>query len=188
MGNKVELTQIQANAIDCIKKKYSAHEEDIIRDQAHGHNGWADKLIGLKDMPLLTLVDALRVGYAVKHELGVGDIVKLVNGGNLGTSKHGEVQSLCADEVYLNNHGWISIERLKCVTPEEAAIEKERMMWLDIETGDVLIHKISRRLCRFIDQDSLDKIMIQVSWDLGAIAFAPRSNFELYTKKVQSND
>lgn len=190
MTTKAEITQAQADAIIRINREFSPYVEDIIRDQAHGHNGWANKLTGLRGMPLLLLIDALRVGYVVKPKFAVGDIVQQLNGSVFKTeSYHGEVILYNDKQVFIKDLGWFNIGQLMNTTPEEVATEKTRMMWLAVEPGDVLIQKQNKRLCTFISHHSLDKIMTSVSWYNDKLDLEPRDNFELYAKKlVTPND
>lgn len=150
MTEKVKLTQSQVNAIDWIASETGRDHEDIIRDHADKPGGWMHGAGALNDMPLLTLVDALRIGYEVELEYKKDDWVQ-DHHGNIGV-----VTKVEGDKVW---GSWNGVkheayarrrEIVKKFTSEEIRAEKESRVWAGIgrkakefQYGDVLINKMN---------------------------------------------
>lgn len=81
---KVKITQEQANAIECLKESEPEYwtDEKIIAIHSLSPKGWTGNSENLKNMPLLLLVDALRIGYDIKPTFKVGDWIVRLDGGD----------------------------------------------------------------------------------------------------------
>lgn len=101
MSEKVFITANQAEALDWLTndKPGSWTHEELIKEHAKDPNGWSgdDNLVDLSvlnGLPLLTIIDALRVGYDVKKEYKVGDFV-LSRDGYIG-----EIERVVGNQFY----------------------------------------------------------------------------------------
>lgn len=75
MTEKVRVTQEQADAIEYLTTKGFWSQEELIKLQAEKFVWEGPRAKGLNGMPLLTFVDALRIGYEIEPEFKVGDWV-----------------------------------------------------------------------------------------------------------------
>lgn len=138
---KVKLTQEQANGIESMREMWS--DESLIRTHSDSPNMWAGpNAENLNGMPLLTLVDALRIGYEVEPKYKAGDWVSKENGEAFKYSTGGfakEVKAVHKNNVELvDAEGTFGFDFLRRATPEEIKAEQERRVWSGIgrEVGE----------------------------------------------------
>lgn len=160
---KVTLTQAQADAIKELRSRDSDYwtDENLIKVHANDPNNW-HSMLALNGLPLITLVDALRIEYEVQPEYKVGDVVKYELGDGLY-------------EIYrIPNDGWAHLEGekgslvkhvpyayIKHATPEEIKAEKERRVWAKIgrepgefRDGDVGLEALNGAWSQTINGDA----------------------------------
>lgn len=152
---KVKLTQAQANAIDELRNRKAWDDEKIIGVHANAPNNWY-RLSALNGLPLLTLVDALRIGYEFEPEYKVGDWVARLDGNTFypkGAVRAVEILSVeeghCGSERVMHgeNMEWgTPVTHIRHATPEEIKVEQERRTWAKIgrepgefRKGDIVI-------------------------------------------------
>ena len=150
-----KVTREQAEAIE--------HTRDTMGDAAlillHGKdkNGWIGNLSKrLNGMPILKLIDALRVGYEVEPEYKVGDFVA-----NKTTLEIYEVVSVNENNITIRRNefkGIGSFSQHRHATPEEIKQEKERRWWKkhgrgvwELRKGDVLRSKSTHLTYEIVD-------------------------------------
>lgn len=145
MAEKVKITQEQANALEWLQKiegeEMGWEQGRLIKSHAKDINDWHDEAIALRGMPLLTLVDALRIGYEIEPEYKVGDWIAFTE----GHEKSGRVYQVAQLTENLANidyadgfASWWPINEFRHATPEEIRTEKERRLWKTIgrEVGE----------------------------------------------------
>jgi hypothetical protein len=135
MTEKVRITQEQATAIEYLRDT-KFHDEGIIASHAKRPMGWeANYTESLNGLPLLTLVDALRIGFEVEEEYKVGDWKKVVLPN--GKWAIGQIDTLAFDDILFNyldeNTEWQRVRQPGKAsvnpTPEEIKAEQERRVW-----------------------------------------------------------
>lgn len=148
MTEKVKLTREQANAVKWLTdgSEGSWTQEELIRKHAQEPSGWngdgdvVDSSV-LNGLPLLTLVDALRIGYEAEPKYKVHEWVKTRNG------SVGKIVRVGNGFVELDDGSVPCIEFIVHATPEEIKAEQERRVWAGIGRevgvffrGDVGMH------------------------------------------------
>lgn len=142
MTEKVKLTKKQAKGIEVMRKKWD-NDESLIRTHASYPNAWVSgDAKNLNGMPLLTLVDALRIGYEVEPEFEPWQMVKYDKTG-CGDYVFGLFSRYEGNRVYAywDNDtvtDWMEAERVTPATSEEIKAEQERRVWAGIgrEVGE----------------------------------------------------
>lgn len=156
---------MQAEAIEYLRKNPFWCDEEIIKAHIERREDWSSKAIGamgLVQMPLLKLIDALRSGYEIKPEFKVGDWVVTLSGyigeiefinkqenwANIGWTRETEKRGVCLAKTFKLTE----IERH--ARTEEIMQEKERRWWKlshrdvwQLAQGDILIEKDNRHTC-----------------------------------------
>ncbi|MEK3995660.1 hypothetical protein MKY29_12965 [Psychrobacillus sp. FSL K6-2365] len=144
MTEKVKLTQEQAEAIEYLKKgKFS--DESIIGAHARNPNGWIlEANVNLNRMPLLKLVDALRIGYEVEQQFKVGNwVVRKTNQEDerlpFRTGRVFKIKGFINGHYLDNEEFRHDSEALRYATSEEIKAEIERQLWKSIgrEVGEL---------------------------------------------------
>lgn len=145
MTEKVKLTKEQADGIEDLKKK-NFSDESIIAAHIREPNGWQlDENVALNRMPLLKLVDALRIGYEVEPLYKPGDKVMV-----LWLNKDKEqlykilkvnfVEGIAYEVEITGEFGFnvAPVSIIRHATPEEIKAVKERRLWKSIgrKVGD----------------------------------------------------
>lgn len=128
MTEKVKVTQKQFEALEHRKKqaKYFSSER-IIRCHVECDDDWLEGFKGLNKMPLIKLIDALRIGYEIEQEYKVGDFV--------AHKETGVVKEVTGDlETFFNRHYFDKVN-LRHATPAEIKGEKERRLWKSTGRG-----------------------------------------------------
>ncbi|MDN4609145.1 hypothetical protein [Sporosarcina highlanderae] len=133
MSGKVKLTQKQSEGIEAMLRSGNWTHEQLIEKHARGMEWSGMQASKLNGIPLLTFVDALRIGYEVEEEYKVGDWVFILN-----VSKIGKVVRVGNDFVEVDNGMVPSFGFFRHATPEEIKAEKERRVWKEIgrEVGE----------------------------------------------------
>ena len=158
---KVKLTQEQASAInDC---RNIVGDEMLIEMQVYRRNSpWRNKWNAINELNLMTLVDALRIGYEVESEFKSGDYV--VN--DIGTI--GLIESVNGDHL---KGVWIrdfdipmnctSNKIARHATPEEVEEVKERRWWTkhgryvgEYKENDVVISRHTKEILYLKEVDN----------------------------------
>lgn len=144
MTEKVKLTSVQVDAIEHLKKgKFS--DESIIDAHVRNPNGWTlDENVALNRMPLIKLVDALRIGYEVEPQFKVGDwVVRTTNQEDdrlpFRTGRLFKIQNALNGRYLDKEEFRHDPEALRHATLEEIKAEKERRLWKSIgrEVGEL---------------------------------------------------
>lgn len=181
MTEKLKVTQEQADWLE----KYES-EEAI---------DYAIDIQPLKKRPDSPIVDwhasmvarALLIGYEIKPEYKVGDLVIPERDGRTNSSEIYEIIDL--DKAHANLKGIIgifSLSQLRHATPEEIEAEKERRKWARIEEGDVLRHlPWSSRIGIYAGCINDESVLIQIS---GGQEVWKKTQVELYAKKVGASN
>ncbi|MFD1205814.1 hypothetical protein ACFQ38_12005 [Sporosarcina contaminans] len=182
MTEKVKLTSEQATAIEYLRDT-KFHDEGIISSHARTPMGWeANYTEPLNGLPLLTLVDALRIGYEVEEEYKVGDWIVRLDGKRFANDEIA-VQIDSVGEFHLTCEGSLAVKRDKVrhATPEEIKAEKERRVWAKIgrepgefRDGDAYVHNSFT----FRVHGAEDAIALKGSYETGDIeGFYPAEYF-----------
>src|SRR5690625_616395 len=123
---KVKLTQEQVSAINNCRNIVG--DEMLIEMQVNRRNSpWRNKWNAINELDMLTLVDALRIGYEVESEFKVGDWV-FIDYGEAGT-EIGFIKGWINEphSFYIDKcHFGANVNEARHATPEEIAKEKER--------------------------------------------------------------
>jgi len=115
---KVKLTQEQVSAINNCRNIVG--DEMLIEMQVNRRNSpWRNKWNAINELDLLTLVDALRIGYEVEPEFKVGDWV---------------IDEFSGSMTIIENAGYANDlnncrNNIRKATKEEIAKEKQRRWW-----------------------------------------------------------
>ena len=150
MTGKVELTRKQADAIEYFKNKLGDERiimlhAEMLLDSEHEQIDQQENLDGIS---LLTLVDALRIGYEVEPQYKVGDWIVFENAVNVSLVCAIEnVGNSSVDTDYVGSNGCkqsFNKNRIRHATPEEIKSEKESRLWA----------KIGREVGEFKEQDT----------------------------------
>ena len=151
MTEKVKVTREQAEAIEFILSNDGSEDsikENLIRKHAKEPNRWCGKARPILGMPLLTLVDALRIGYDIEEEYKVGDWVVWETEHERYVLQIETINHRVMNRKVFNAEGfWMECIK-RHATPEEIKAEKERRVWA----------KIGREPMQFIIGDSLISI------------------------------
>lgn len=154
MTEKVKLTHKQVDAIEYFKNKWGDQRiimlhAEMLLDAEHEP---IDQEVNLAGMPLLTLVDALRIGYEVEPEYKVGDwVVRLSNECDtreaFAEGRMFQIKRL-AGALFEDEFGFLHKSSvIRHATPEEIKAEKERRVWAGI----------GREVLEFREGDWLEK-------------------------------
>lgn len=190
MTEKVTITAEQAAALKVLTDTEKWSHESIISVHTSSPRGWNtwNGVDGLNGMPLLTLVDALRIGYEIEPEYKVGEWVVFVGEHLVDGEFPEEVVQVIAVRNQSNQiqfaevSGWQSIENVKGhATPEEIKAERERKVWAkygrkvnEWRNGDVAI--IQGRAHNVVIREN--DLAIQSDYDGGYVdGFYPAESF-----------
>lgn len=137
MTEKVKITQEQAKAIEWLVTFMKREHSDVITLHAKNDDKWVNGALNLNGMSLLTLVDALRIGYEIEPKYKVGDWV-------VSENPHFDQSKLIIGKIYTNELGDYDVDRgektdlsflsdaWRHATLEEIKTEKERRLWKSI--------------------------------------------------------
>ena len=138
MTEKVKLTKLQAEAIEWLMDGApgSWTQEDLIREHTLDRHGWsgvedAVDISVLNGLPLLTLIDALRIGYEIEKEYKVGDWVVHDAGCKLGQIEIVRGKNITVRRTDGEGYWW-NTDFIRHATPEEIKAEQERRVWAGI--------------------------------------------------------
>lgn len=138
---KVIITPQQAKAIELIEtNELLTHEETVYAHaHTHQHNPWRGEYAPLNSMNMLTLVDALRIGYEIRPNFEIGDLVKFAK------STTGKVYKVTGNRgglIFLEHNLNAPERNLQHLTDKEK-VEYEwwdsrgREVW-ELKKGDIL--------------------------------------------------
>lgn len=130
---KVKITRAQADAIEFLIAKNDSGEsrwevEPLIRVHAQNANAWAGEADPIRHMPLLTLVDALRIGYEVKETFKAGDWVVHEAGCKLGQIEIVRGKYIMVRRTDGEGYWW-NTDHIRHATPEEIKAGQECRVW-----------------------------------------------------------
>lgn len=135
---KVKITQVQADAIEIIKRDMKSANYFVDNLMIQLNKEWTEpKLVKLNKLSIKEYLDALYIGYEVEPNFEVGDWIKDTETNAVLQIKNKQHRNNCLDR---------RIVSLRHATQEEIEQEKERRWWKkngrevqELKQGDILM-------------------------------------------------
>lgn len=194
MTEKVKIPQEVADAIQWIASETGRDHEDIIRDHAVRSDRWMNGATALNNVPFLTLVDALRIGYEVEQPpIYVGDFAARIKSRRIierpsdraGVAFRVSALSLDGNRVTGSDGFSHHVNKVRHATPEEIKAGEECQKWAGIEEGDVLAMFDGYIIGTFVREIDGETIVVNMS---SGPCIWRKEKVELYAKKVGASN